>query len=604
MLKTALVVLSDNDKDAPHLPAICTVSKNEADQGGLRLGAAAAKRGALFIDRPYWSGNPDARAVAADARRAHQAGAHLVQLGNENNLAHEGWRGTRLDFFDFAREVRTIAPEVPWLDMPPSPSGNWTPWVEGGKRPKALHCYGNLDEMWATVQWYLDNTEGDLYITECNFAAGRKVDDLGAWVRDHFRPFLDRCSQHSRIKVVAWFAYRWNADSAVLTTLNAAEHPGVLQLLQTWQPPKPLPAPQPRAEPKPVTQTISEAGLRFIAGFEGFVGSLYNDPVGHCTVGFGHLLHLGNCDGRASEQRFRNGLTRDEGLALLRQDAARFEASIRRLITVPLAQHQFDALVSWAFNVGIGDARSGVTGSDLRKLINAGDYASVPHQLSRWNRAGGVVLRGLVERRRREGLLFSEGLYEERPMQTGKRLIIPYVSQNGLGATYGKGDCGIACLTALGRAVGQSMTVDAVGKLAGLAEGYTWSHILSHVKYVATRMGITLSWHPRTTAQHLVAELEANRTAILLVYYPLLQKRRLADYTEGHFIQVTGYEVVEGQTYFFYDDPEWLAQKDGEDIRISAEALMAAAWKTGAHFKTPGQALFLRSHTLPERSVA
>ncbi len=151
---------------------------------------------------------------------------------------------------------------------------------------------------------------------------------------------------------------------------------------------------------------ISANGLVFIAGFEGFVGSRYNDPAGHCTIGYGHLIHYGNCDGRASEQPFVNGITKPQALRLLETDVVRYVACVDRLITVPLNQNQVDALVSFAFNVGCGALEM----STLRRILNAGDYAGVCEQLKRWVKAGGETLPGLVRRRAAECELFTTPL--------------------------------------------------------------------------------------------------------------------------------------------------------------------------------------------------
>ncbi len=100
---------------------------------------------------------------------------------------------------------------------------------------------------------------------------------------------------------------------------------------------------------------LSQAGLQFIAGWEGLRNTLYDDGgvgVGNCTIGVGHLVHLGPCDGRSEEQPFLNGITDDAAYALMRVDAQRFEDVVNREITVPLSQNQFDALVDFAYNLG------------------------------------------------------------------------------------------------------------------------------------------------------------------------------------------------------------------------------------------------------------
>ena len=156
-----------------------------------------------------------------------------------------------------------------------------------------------------------------------------------------------------------------------------------------------------------MAQSLSQPGARFIARFEGFSARLYNDPAGHCTIGYGHLVHHGRCNGTEPAE-FRRGITRQRALALLASDAAAPARAIDASVDVRLAQHQFDALVSFAFNVGVGAFRE----STLLRKLNAGNYAAVPGELSRWVKAGGQTLPGLVRRRRAEGVLFRHGRYE------------------------------------------------------------------------------------------------------------------------------------------------------------------------------------------------
>ena len=150
--------------------------------------------------------------------------------------------------------------------------------------------------------------------------------------------------------------------------------------------------------------SISEFGLNFIADHEGIRYNLYNDPAGHCTIGIGHLVHKGNCDGSdASEQEFLEGITEDRAHELLRSDIAVAERAVNDYVTVPLTQSQFDALVSFAYNIGSGNFRN----SDLLAKLNTGDYDSVPKELNKWIYGGGKVLPGLKTRRSDEGSLFQ-----------------------------------------------------------------------------------------------------------------------------------------------------------------------------------------------------
>lgn len=137
---------------------------------------------------------------------------------------------------------------------------------------------------------------------------------------------------------------------------------------------------------------ISDAGLKFIASWEGLVNRLYDDAAGHCTIGVGHLVHLGNCDGRPEEQPFLNGLTDDECYALMRKDAQRFVDKVNREIAIPLTQNQFDALVDFAYN--LGDLLT------VAPVVNA--HGDICGEIKKYTHAGGRVLQGLVRRRQAE----------------------------------------------------------------------------------------------------------------------------------------------------------------------------------------------------------
>jgi lysozyme len=154
---------------------------------------------------------------------------------------------------------------------------------------------------------------------------------------------------------------------------------------------------------------LSQNGASFIGRFEGTVLRLYNDPVGHCTIGIGHLVHHGRCNG-SEPAEFKRGITKQRAIELLMQDAAQVAAAIHRHVRVPLTQPQFDALCSWAFNCGAGVLGS----STLVRLLNQGDHAAVPAQLARWDKAGSPPkpVAGLTRRRKAEGKLYAEGKYE------------------------------------------------------------------------------------------------------------------------------------------------------------------------------------------------
>jgi lysozyme len=102
-------------------------------------------------------------------------------------------------------------------------------------------------------------------------------------------------------------------------------------------------------------------------------------------------------------EHFSGGITPEQAEALLRQDVQTAEQAVLRLITVPLTDGQFDALVSFTFNLGAGALQR----STLRRKVNRGDHAAVPAEFRKWVWAGGRKLQGLVRRRKAETKLYS-----------------------------------------------------------------------------------------------------------------------------------------------------------------------------------------------------
>jgi lysozyme len=137
---------------------------------------------------------------------------------------------------------------------------------------------------------------------------------------------------------------------------------------------------------------ISERGLDLIKRFEGLSIKAYQCSAGVWSIGFG------------STSNVKPGqiITVAEAHHRLKQDVRDSEAAVKRLVTVPLSQHQFDALVSFVFNVGAG----ALSKSTLLKKLNAGDYQGAAGEFLRWNKAGGKVLPGLTRRRSAERELF------------------------------------------------------------------------------------------------------------------------------------------------------------------------------------------------------
>lgn len=129
---------------------------------------------------------------------------------------------------------------------------------------------------------------------------------------------------------------------------------------------------------------LSDDGAAFTAKWEGTVKRnglhvLYEDSLGHTTVGIGHLVHLGPIDGSEPDE-FKRGLTDDEAWELFRADAAVYVEAVDRLVTVELTQRQFDAIVDFAFNWGIGEV-GGFPATSVLKLINDEDWEGVAEEL-------------------------------------------------------------------------------------------------------------------------------------------------------------------------------------------------------------------------------
>lgn len=148
--------------------------------------------------------------------------------------------------------------------------------------------------------------------------------------------------------------------------------------------------------------SLSPAGITLIKEFEGFRANLYNDSAGHCTIGYGTLVHRGNCNG-SEPGEYLAGISKDRATELLLQKARQFEDVINDSVKVSLNQNQFDALVSFVYNVGAGAFGR----STLLKKVNANLADRVIRaELMRWVRADGKVLPGLVKRRERESELY------------------------------------------------------------------------------------------------------------------------------------------------------------------------------------------------------
>ena len=138
---------------------------------------------------------------------------------------------------------------------------------------------------------------------------------------------------------------------------------------------------------------ISNKGISLIKDFEGFRSHAYQDAAGVWTIGYGHTKGVQPNDIISAAQ----------GDKMLSDELTEYENYVSTLVIVPLHQHQFDALVSWTYNLGPTNLKN----STLLEVLNKGRYDLVPDEMRRWNKAGGKELEGLTRRREAEALLFA-----------------------------------------------------------------------------------------------------------------------------------------------------------------------------------------------------
>ena len=140
--------------------------------------------------------------------------------------------------------------------------------------------------------------------------------------------------------------------------------------------------------------TYSETGLALTKQFEGIRLSAYPDPAGIWTIGYGHT-GPGVFPGVT--------ITQPQADIFLESDVARAVTAINHLVSSAINQNQFDALVDFAFNLGIAS----LANSTLLRFVNNGDLPAAAAQFPLWNHSHGRVLPGLLERRQAEAKLFT-----------------------------------------------------------------------------------------------------------------------------------------------------------------------------------------------------
>jgi len=143
--------------------------------------------------------------------------------------------------------------------------------------------------------------------------------------------------------------------------------------------------------------SLSVDGVNQICNFEGLKLSAYDDGTGVWTIGYGTTRYP---NGKRVSEGDR--CTLEQAKAYMQHDLKIFERAVNSSVKVPLKQNQFDALVSLAYNIGVGAFKH----STLLKKLNSGDYKEAANQFDVWVNAGGKRLQGLVNRRAMEKKLF------------------------------------------------------------------------------------------------------------------------------------------------------------------------------------------------------
>lgn len=142
----------------------------------------------------------------------------------------------------------------------------------------------------------------------------------------------------------------------------------------------------------------SDEGVRLIEKFEGFSPKMYMDPVGLPTIGFGTLLDT------KEEQYLKTAtISRIEAEVLLRKELYPIEAALNKMVRVPINQNQFDALVSFCYNLGTGALK---TSTLLQKINQNPADPDIAGEFAKWHHAGGKDLPGLKARRLEESRLY------------------------------------------------------------------------------------------------------------------------------------------------------------------------------------------------------
>lgn len=145
-----------------------------------------------------------------------------------------------------------------------------------------------------------------------------------------------------------------------------------------------------------MSKKTGESGKNLIKEFEGFRAIAYLCPAGVWTVGYGSTRINGKPIGKGTK------ITTEEAEQFLEQDLKTFEDGVTQNVSIELTQNQFDALVCFVYNVGLGNFKK----STLLKKLNAGKVVEAADEFLKWDKSKGEALPGLTRRRKAERALF------------------------------------------------------------------------------------------------------------------------------------------------------------------------------------------------------
>jgi lysozyme len=138
---------------------------------------------------------------------------------------------------------------------------------------------------------------------------------------------------------------------------------------------------------------ISQEGISLIKKFEGCELEAYKCAAGVWTIGYGHTKDVKEGD----------SILKEDAESMLVHELQKYCNDVDIAVKVDLKQNEFDALVSWTYNLGLTNLNS----STMLKVLNEGKHDEVPAQIKRWNKASGQVKQGLIRRREAEALMFE-----------------------------------------------------------------------------------------------------------------------------------------------------------------------------------------------------